>query len=170
MLMQRGKRAKLEKLGLDSPAGHRFVEVDFEHDVASQKLREAGFSTDTPSVFAWLCVTYYLRRESIEASLRDTRTIASTGSWLTCDYRMTDRHLREDERGPVARGDRFFERWGEPMLSKFEPEELHELVARAGWKLVREHTAQDMAERYFPDNRDGLRPTSTYRVVELTPA
>jgi methyltransferase (TIGR00027 family) len=167
---QRAKRDKLRALGLLSPAGHHFVEVDFERETASDKLRAAGFSTDIPTVFAWLGVTYYLKREAIEASLRDVRGIAAPGSHVVFDYRMADHYLRPVERGPVLRSDRVFKRWGEPMLSRLEPEDMHAIMKATGWSIAAEHTSAQMAARYFGGGRDGLVPTSVYRVIEATPA
>jgi methyltransferase (TIGR00027 family) len=167
---QRAKRDKLRTLGLSQPAGHHFVEVDFERETASDKLRGAGFSPDVPTVFAWLGVTYYLQREAIEASLRDIRSIAPPGSTIVFDWRMADRHLRAVERGPVLRSDRVFARWGEPMLSRLEPDDMHAIVRAAGWDIAAEHTPAQMADRYFHGGREGLVPTSVYRVIEAVPA
>jgi methyltransferase (TIGR00027 family) len=167
---QRAKRDKLRALGLAPPAGHHFVEVDFERERASDKLRAAGFAPQIPTVFAWLGVTYYLKREAIEASLRDVRSIAAPGSHVVFDYRMADRYLRSVERGPVLRSDRVFKKWGEPMLSRLEPHDMHAIVTAAGWNIAAEHTSAQMADRYFDGGRDGLVPTSVYRVIEATPA
>lgn len=167
---QRSKQRRIARLGLVSPPHHRFVPVDFARETASQQLLAAGFAPDVPAVFAWLGVTYYLERPAIEATLGDIRSIAAPGSTLVLDYRLPDRHLARKERGPVRRSDRVFARWGEPMLSRFEPAELHALVGRAGWRVSVEHTSRQLADRYFASGRDGLVPTSVYRVVELTPA
>jgi methyltransferase (TIGR00027 family) len=167
---QRAKRDKLRALGLTSPAGHHFVEVDFERETASDKLRAAGFSTEIPTVFAWLGVTYYLKREAIEASLRDIRTVAAPGSTLVFDWRLADRYLRSVERGPVLRSDRVFARWGEPMLSRMEPDDMHAIVKATGWNMAAEHMSAQLADRYFDGGREGLVPTSIYRVIEATPA
>jgi methyltransferase (TIGR00027 family) len=167
---QRAKRDKLRALGLLPPAGHHFVEVDFERETASDKLRGAGFSTTVPTVFAWLGVTYYLKREAIEASLRDIRQVAAPGSYLVFDWRLADRYLRDVERAPVHRSDRVFARWGEPMLSRLEPDDMHAIVRAAGWSIAAEHTSAQLAERYFEGGRDGLVPTSIYRVIEAVPA
>jgi methyltransferase (TIGR00027 family) len=167
---QRSKRKRLQRLGLQSPPQHHFVPVDFERERASDKLREAGLSATTPTVFAWLGVTYYLTRESIEASLRDVRSVAAPGSTLVFDYRMADRYLLPRERGPVFRSDRAFARWGEPMLSRLEPDDLHALVRDTGWSIAHEYTAAQMAAKYFAGGRDGLIPTSVYRVIEANPA
>jgi methyltransferase (TIGR00027 family) len=167
---QRAKRDKLRALGLSPPAGHHFVEVDFERETASDKLRGAGFSPDVPTVFAWLGVTYYLKREAIEASLRDIRSIAAPGSTLVFDWRLADHYMRPEERGPVGRSDRLFAKWGEPMLSRLEPDDMHAIVRAAGWDIAAEHTSTQLADRYFQGGRDGLVPMSIYRVIEAAPA
>lgn len=167
---QRSKQRRIARLGLASPPQHRFVPVDFARETASEQLLAAGFASDIPAVFAWLGVTYYLERPAIEATLRDLRSIAAPGSVVVLDYRLPDRHLARKERGPVRRSDLVFARWGEPMLSRFEPAELHALAVRTGWSVAAEHTAAQLAARYFPSGRDGLVPTSIYRVVELAPA
>jgi methyltransferase (TIGR00027 family) len=167
---QRSKQRRVARLGLAQPAAHHFVPVDFERDTASERLREAGFSTTIPTVFAWLGVTYYLTRASIEASLRDIRSIAAPGSYLVFDYRMADHYLLPRERGPVFRADAAFKRWGEPMLSRLEPDDLHAVLRATGWHVEHEHTASQLAARYFSGGRDGLVPASVYRVIEATPA
>lgn len=167
---QRSKQRRIARLGLVAPPLHRFVPVDFARETASEQLLAAGFARAVPTVFAWLGVTYYLERAAIDATLRDIRSIAAPGSVLVLDYRLPDRHLARKERGPVRRSDLVFARWGEPMLSRFEPAELHALAVRTGWRVAVEHTAAQLAGRYFARGRDGLVPTSVYRVVELTPA
>jgi len=167
---QRSKRRRVERLGLQAPPQHRFVPVDFERETASDKLRAEGFATNVPTVFAWLGVTYYLHREAIEASLRDIRSIAAPGSYIVFDYRIANRYLRAVERGPVLRSDAVFKRWGEPMLSRLEPDDMHAIVKATGWSIATETTAAQMADRYFDGGREGLVPASIYRVIEATPA
>lgn len=164
---QADKRRKLAALGLTPPTRHRFVPVNFEEESASTKLGAAGFDPTVPAVFAWLGVTYYLTREAITATLRDLRSIAAPGSHLVFDYRAPDRHARPDELRLLALGDRTFAKWGEPFVSLVEPDEWRTLARETGWRHVADHDHQAMVERFYKGRTDGLRPTTTYRVVEL---
>jgi O-methyltransferase involved in polyketide biosynthesis len=47
---------------------------------------------------------------------------------------------------------------GTPFISFFMPEEMMALAREAGFRAVRHVSAADLAERYFKDRPDGLRP------------
>jgi hypothetical protein len=47
---------------------------------------------------------------------------------------------------------------GTPFISYFRPEEMLALAREAGFKAVWHVSTTDLAQRYFADRTDGLRP------------
>lgn len=160
------KRSLIAKLGLKPPANHRFVSIDFEKTSISNALRAAGFDPAVPAVFAWLGVTYYLTRPAIDTTLADVASIAAPGSVMVCDYRVPDRHIDPRDAALQRKGDKVIEKWGEPHITKLEPDVWPALVSPAGWSIEEDAGPAELTER-FTRMRPGLRPISNYRVLTL---
>jgi methyltransferase (TIGR00027 family) len=164
---QSHKRQLLSRLSLVPPSKHHFVSVELERMRIPDTLVAAGFDPKTPAVFAWLGVTYYLTRAAIEQTLRDVSTIAAPGSALVCDYRLPDHHLDPREVALMRKGDRIFEKWGEPQISKLEVDEWKTLAQETGWTVQADLGRAEIAERFARQCRDGVRPSSNYRILTL---
>ncbi len=78
------KRAMLQQAGVDTTRV-TYVPADFEHEDWFEKLVDAGFEPDKPSLFLWESVTMYLERQAVESTLRKIAGTA-TGSVIAFDY------------------------------------------------------------------------------------
>ena len=70
-----------------------------------------------------------------------------------------------DEQGALRGAERGAAAAGTPWISFFEPDELVELARSAGFAEARHVSDVNLAERYFADRRDGLRPSSAEQLL-----
>ena len=156
---QAWKRQRLIELGFGVPSWLRLVPVDFEAtgDVWCERLAAAGFDSGRPAVVASTGVSMYLTKDAIAATLRQVAAFAS-GSTLAMSFllplEMTDPEVRPGLERAVA-GARAS---GTPFLSFFTPAEMLALAREAGFREVQHVSAAALAQRYFADRTDGLRP------------
>ena len=152
------KRQRLMELGFGVPAHLHLVPVDFEAgDARWERLCAAGFDPTRPAVVASAGVSMYLTRDAVDATLRQVATLAP-GSTLVMSF-MLPMEMNEPEIRPgVERAAAGARANGTPWLSFFTPEEMLALALEAGFKRVEHVSARALAERYFADRTDGLRP------------
>jgi len=155
---QTWKRQRLVELGFGIPSFLRFVPVDFETgDIWWEQLATSGFEFDQPAVVASTGVSMYLTTDAIMTTLRHIATLAP-GSTLAMSF-MLPIELADPELRPAferaAAGARAN---GTPFISFFTPPEMLALAREAGFKEVRHIAAADLAQRYFANRTDGLRP------------
>ena len=155
---QAWKRQRLVALGFGVPDCLKLVPVDFEAgDAWGPKLAAAGFDTGRPAVVTSTGVSMYLTREAIVALLREVAALAP-GSTFAMTFLMP-LELAEPEVRPglemAAKGARAS---GTPFISFFTPDEMLALARDVGFRDARHVSAAELAERYFKDRPDGLRP------------
>ena len=127
---QSDKRARLDRLGIDSSAV-AYVEADFASDDVAGSLLSAGLDAARATVFICEGVAVYLEREVLVALLRAVRQIAAPGSRLAVSFSMTP----DSEEG-AARQEWFRRRVaavGEPERDRLTPNELTDVLAATGW-------------------------------------
>jgi O-methyltransferase involved in polyketide biosynthesis len=99
----------------------------------------------------------YLTRDATAATLRQIATLAP-GSTLAMSF-LLPLDMADPEARPgleaSARGARAS---GTPFISFFTPSEMLSLAREAGFRAARHVSAAALAERYFADRADGLRP------------
>jgi methyltransferase (TIGR00027 family) len=78
------KREMLKKAGVDMTRV-TFVPADFEEEDWFEKLVDAGFEPDKPSLFTWESVTMYLTQKAVESTLCKIAGTAA-GSVVAFDY------------------------------------------------------------------------------------
>lgn len=155
---QAWKRKRLVELGFGVPDGLRLVPVDFETgDAWWERLAAAGFDAGRPAVVASTGVSMYLTKAAIAATLRQVAALAP-GSMLVMSF-MLPFELADPEVRPgleiAAKGARAS---GTPFISFFTPAQMLALAREAGFSDVQHVSAATLAERYFADRPDGLRP------------
>jgi methyltransferase (TIGR00027 family) len=155
---QAWKRRRLVEMGYGIPDRLKLVPVDFEAgDRWTQKLAAAGFDAGRPAVVASTGVSMYLTREAIMALLREVAGFAP-GSTFAMSFllplEMADPAVRPGME-MAAKGARAS---GTPFISFFLPAEIMAMAREAGFRAARHVSAADLAERYFKDRPDGLRP------------
>ena len=154
---QEWKRRRLLELGLDVPAGLRFVPVDFEVDDVWERLRQAGFDAKAPAVVASTGVSMYLTRDAVAATLRQCAALAP-GSTLAMTFMLPIELTDPEVRPGIERAAAGARASGTPFLSFFTPDEMLALARASGFREVRHVSAEALAQRYFAGRADGLRP------------
>jgi len=155
---QAWKRQRLADLGFDQPPCLRFVPVDFEAgDAWWAQLLASGFDPAKPAVVASTGVSMYLTKEAIVQTLRQVATLAPRSTFamsFMLPIELADPEIRPSiERAAIgARAN------GTPFLSFFTPTEMLTLAREAGFARVQHVSAAQLAQSYFADRTDGLRP------------
>jgi methyltransferase (TIGR00027 family) len=155
---QAWKRQRLAELGLGVPSFLRLVPVDFEADDACwEQLVAAGFDARRSAVVASTGVSMYLTKEAITATLRQVASLAS-GSTLAMSFMLPIELADPEVRPGIERAAAGACASGTPFISFFMPEEMLAVAREAGFRGVQHVSAAKLAERYFADRTDGLRP------------
>jgi len=155
---QEWKRQRLIDLGFGIPSYLRLVPVDFEAgDTWWERLAAAGFDSTRPAVVASTGVSMYLTKDAIMATLRRVATLAP-GSTLVMSFMLPIELLDPEVRVGVERAAEGARASGTPFTSFFAPSEMLALASNAGFKAVKHVKAAMLAERYFANRTDGLRP------------
>ncbi len=157
---QEWKSRRLIELGFGIPAFLHLVPVNFEAgDAWRERVGAPGFDFNKPAVVASTGVSMYLTKEAIMATLRQVATLVQ-GSTFVMSF-MLPIELNDPEIRPgVERAAAGAQANGTPWLSFFTPVEILALAREAGFGKVEHISAAALAERYFADRRDGLRPPS----------
>ncbi len=155
---QAWKRRRLDELGYGVPPFLRFVPVDFEAgDGWWARLEQAGFDPGRPAIIASTGVSMYLTNRAIIAMLGQIATLAP-GSTLAMSFMLPIQMAEPELRIGVERAAAGARANGTPFLSFFMPEEMLTLARGAGFRQVRHVSGAALAERYFANRTDGLRP------------
>lgn len=155
---QQWKRQRLLDLGLGIPSFLRLVPVDFEAgDAWWERLAASGFNSGRPAVVASTGVSMYLTRDAIMATLRQVAALAP-GSTLAMSFMLPIELLDPEIRAGVERALEGARVSGTPFISFFTPTAMLALARDAGIKEVQHVSAAMLAQCYFADRTDGLRP------------
>lgn len=155
---QAWKRERLVALGHGVPAFLRLVPVDFQSgDAWWEQLVAAGFDPGRPAVVASAGVSMYLERDAVAATLRQVAALAP-GSAFAMTFLVPLERADPAVRPGLQRAVDGARASGTPFLSFFTPEELLALARAAGFRDVRHVSAEALADAYFADRTDGLRP------------
>ena len=161
---QRLKIERLEQGGIDVPANVRHVAVDFETQSLADALADAGFDTGQPAFFSWLGVSYYLQPRAVEDVFRYAAGVAS-GSQLVFDFMLADSVLGDRERQALARITAFLEKYREPLMCRFEPQLLRDLLHTVGFTTTEHLNWADAMDRYFKGRADGMYLDPTTQIM-----
>lgn len=155
---QAWKRQRLMETGYGIPPYLQLVPVDFEAgDAWWERLAAAGFDASKPAVVASAGVSMYLTRDAITETLRRVAALAP-GSMFAMTFMLPIEMLGPDIRAGVERAAAGAKASGTPFLSFFTPSQMLALAREAGFKQARHVSAATLAERYFANRADGLRP------------
>jgi methyltransferase (TIGR00027 family) len=157
---QAWKRRRLIELGYGIPDWLRLVPVDFEASESWwQQLSVAGFDPGQPAVVVSTGVTMYLTKDATAATLRQIAGLAP-GSTLAITFLLPAELLGDADRSGLQVAEKGARASGTPFISFYTPPEMLTLAREAGFKDVRHVPGTLLAERYFADRTDGLRPSS----------
>jgi methyltransferase (TIGR00027 family) len=157
---QAWKRERLIELGFGIPDWLRLVPVDFEANGSWwQQLTAAGFDPGQPAVVASTGVSMYLSKEATAATLRQLAALAP-GSTVAMTFLLPSELLDDADRSGFQASRNGARASGTPFVSFYTPQEMLALAREAGFKDARHVSGASLAERYFADRNDGLRPSS----------
>jgi len=155
---QTWKRQRLIELGFGIPEWLRLVPVDFEAgDSWLQSLLAAGFDEHTPAIVASTGVSMYLTKEAIAATMRQVAAL-QPGSVLAMTFLVPLQLADPDVRPGFEMAEKGARASGTPFVSFFTPTEMTALARETGFKEAEHVSGETLAQRYFADRRDGLRP------------
>ncbi len=162
---QEFKADRLRAFGIELPAGVHLVPADLSEMGLDAALERSEYRSDRPAFFAWLGVTIYLTRAENLATLGAIASCAQAGSELVFEYadqRVLDAGGEQDRvrevREQVASA-------GEPWISGFDPDRLHEDLRGAGLELIENLGPDDLQTRYCTGRADGLTPSPSAHIA-----
>jgi methyltransferase (TIGR00027 family) len=168
---QAWKRQRLIDLGFGIPDWLRLVPVDFEAgDSWWEQLAAAGFDASQPAIVASTGVSMYLTRNAIAATLRQVAELAP-GSVLGMTFLLPLELADPEARPGLEMAEKGARASGTPFISFFTPQEIMTLAREAGFREVQHISAAVLAQRYFADRKDGLRPPNNAEelLIAVTP-
>jgi methyltransferase (TIGR00027 family) len=155
---QAWKRQRLVDLGYGVPPFLRLVPVDFEGgDAWWERLAASGFDPKKPAVVASTGVSMYLTKEAITATLQQVAAFAP-GSTLAMSFMLPIEMADPEVRPGIEQAAKGARANGTPFVSFFTPTEMLALGREAGFRQVEHVSAMTLAQRYFAERSDGLRP------------
>jgi methyltransferase (TIGR00027 family) len=157
---QAWKRQRLIEFGYGIPDWLQLVPVDFEASGSWwQQLAAAGFDPGQPAVVASTGVTMYLTKDATAATLRQLAGLAP-GSTLAMTFLLPTELVDGADRSGLQTSEKGARASGTPFISFYTPQEMLALAREAGFKDAQHVSGSSLAERYFADRTDGLRPST----------
>jgi len=157
---QEWKSRRLVELGFGIPPFLHLVPVNFEAGEGWwEQLGASDFDFNKPAVVASTGVSMYLTKAAVMATLRQVAMLVHGSTFVMSFMLPIELNDPEIRRG-VERAAAGAKANGTPWLSFFTPVEILALARDAGFGKVEHISAAALAERYFADRADGLRPPS----------
>jgi methyltransferase (TIGR00027 family) len=157
---QAWKRRRLLELGFGIPAWLRLVPVDFEADESWwEQLIGAGFDPGQPAVVVSTGVSMYLTKDTNGATLRQIAGL-TPASTLAMTFLLPTELLDHADRPGFDAAQNGARAAGTPFVTFYTPEEVLALARAVGFKHAQYVSGTLLAERYFANRTDGLRPSS----------
>ena len=157
---QAWKRRRLVELGYGIPDWLRLVPVDFEAGGSWwEQLAAAGFDPGQPAVVVSTGVTMYLTKDATAATLRQLAGLAPA-STLAMTFLLPTELLDDADRPGLRAAKSGARATGTPFISFYTPSEMLALAREAGFTAAEHVPGTVLADRYFADRADGLRPSS----------
>ncbi len=157
---QAWKHRRLIELGYGIPDWLRLVPVDFETNPDWWgELVAAGFHPGQPAVVVSTGVAMYLTKDATAATLRQLAALAP-GSTLAMSFMLPSELLDEADRPGLQAAAQGARASGTPFISYYTPPEMLALARQAGFADARHVSGVVLADRYFADRTDRLRPSS----------
>lgn len=165
---QAWKRRRLIELGHGIPDWLRLVPVDFEASESwSEQLAAAGFDPGRAAVVVSTGVTMYITKDATVATLRQIAGLAP-GSTLAMTFLLPTDLLDDADRPGLQASEKGARTAGTPFISFYTPQEMLSLAREAGFQEARHVSGTSLAEPYFADRTDGLRPSSGENLLLAT--
>jgi O-methyltransferase involved in polyketide biosynthesis len=109
----------------------------------------------------------YLTKDATAATLRQLAGLAP-GSTLAMTFLLPTELLDDADRSGLKASEKGARSSGTPFISFYTPQEMLALAHEAGFKDAQHVSGSSLAERYFADRTDGLRPSTGEDFVVAT--
>ena len=153
---QEAKILQYEKRGMKVPSNVTFIPVDFDKEVVSAKLGEAGFKSDRKTLFILEGLLMYLQPESVYETFQTIQDLAGEGSEVVFDYVyahiLRHENLHAEERKIIESVAKEGERW----YFGIEKGNVEQFLATYGLILCDQRDATQLEQMYFMDVNDRL--------------
>ncbi|PXX69143.1 methyltransferase (TIGR00027 family) [Nocardia tenerifensis] len=157
---QAWKRQRLIELGFGIPDWLHLVPVDFEANESWwERLLSAGFDPALPAVVASTGVSMYLTNATNAATLRQLSGLAP-GSTLAMTFLLPPELLPAEDRAGLEMSAKGARASGTPFISFYTPQEMLAVAHESGFQGPHHVSGTELADRYFADRPDGLRPST----------
>lgn len=151
------KRERLALAGIELPPNVELIPCDFETASIHDCLRRSSFDFGKPAFISWLGVTVYLSTEAIEAVFRFVSSLPKT-SELIFTF-ASPPYGRPPLLAAIAAAH------GEPMRTRFEPNDLAQRLYSLGFSSVTFLSASEADALYFRGRHDGLHARRKVGIV-----
>ncbi len=154
---QAWKRGRLHAALIAVPDAVTFAAVDLNETDLDEGLRAAGLDFERPVFVSWLGVSFYLDEEAVHETLGFVGSLAP-GSGVVFDYLEPAENYSPAQRPGLSAFREHASSAGEPWVSFFEPGDMAEIIAEAGFAEFIDEDSDAMAARYFAGRTDSLIP------------
>lgn len=161
---QRYKLEKIESLEWNIPKNVHFVPVDFETEVMSEKLIDAGFDPEKKTFFSILGVSYYLTLDVFSQTLSQIADLSSLGSAVVFDYPIKT----GDFPRRVYRLEKITESLGEVMRGGFDYNEVSRALYSLGFQIDTYMTPEKVQKSYFDGRDDKMKAFENVSLISAT--
>jgi methyltransferase (TIGR00027 family) len=144
--LQVEKRELAEIAGLPFCGNSSLVAIDLEHDLLRDKLKAHLRSPCSPTFFSLLGVTMYLHDDAVNRVLHALASFPP-GSEVVVTFAS-----------PLSTAARSLDRFDEPWLSFYHPNEFLDKLYRAGFSHAGLLSPMEAMERYFRHSSVDLPP------------
>jgi methyltransferase (TIGR00027 family) len=151
---QAWKVERLASLGWAVPANVRLVACDFEGETASEALASTDFEASTPALVSWMGVVYYLERETANGAMADLAGLLAPGSEVVFDAMLPWEAMPPRYHEIREAMTEYLKGADEPHVNRYQPEEILEALAKAGFSEASVADRDEIVGRY-------VNPTGT---------
>jgi len=155
-ITQNAKINQYRKRGLTIPPNLTFISIDFDKELLSTKLKEAGFAAGVRSLFILEGLLMYLQPESVDDLFRAIHEFSGAGSEVVFDsvYTSVLRHENlffgeEDVVKTVSKA-------GEKWQFGIEKNGIEDYLKTRGFALIESLDADVLEQRYFRDGNGSI--------------
>ena len=153
---QRAKRERIAAL-TQFAKEVRYVPVDFERDSLDQALADAGDDPARPTTWIWEGVVMYLTPADVEATLAVVAARSAPGSRIAIAYHSPAFMLHIV--GYIVK------RMGEPLRSAYTDRQMHELLSRHDFAVIRDANLHQIGAQLSPELGEATRVMKHTRIV-----
>jgi methyltransferase (TIGR00027 family) len=155
---QAWKSRRLVELGFGIPEWLALVPVDFEAGESwRRRLAAVGFDATKPAVVVSTGVSMYLSKDANATAFSDVANLAR-GSTFATTFLLPLEMADPEVRPGLERAARGAQSSGTPFISFYTPAEMLTLARHTGFRETQHVPASQLAQSYFADRADGLRP------------